>query len=206
MPADSLRHSTRRANLNALLKAPGMGPTALAEALGKPKLRAHISNLAEGKRGIGDQLAKAIEDALELGAGWMDRQHPVAGEALGAPGVAQLLSDPLHSHELPLLTWEFIVQSPVPPIFRAVLPDDALAPDFPAGTEIVWTTRRRASPGRLVLVRDRHGQVHARQCHQGRSPGHWIAAAVSPAYVSFDSTDEGFELIAVYKGRLEPDD
>lgn len=94
----------------------------------------------------------------------------------------------------------------VPDVFVAVLIDDAMAPDYPRGSEIVWTTRRRLAPGRMVLVRDRHGQTHARQCHQGRVPGQWLAAAVNPAYVSFDSVQDQLQLVAVYKGRLEPDD
>lgn len=91
-------------------------------------------------------------------------------------------------------------------LFRLVLVDDALAPELPKGTEVVWTTRRRAAPGRPILLRDQHGQVHARICHQGRMPGHWMAVANHPAYVSFDSSEPGLTVLAVYKGRLEPDD
>ena len=98
------------------------------------------------------------------------------------------------------------MNSTVPEIFRAVLADDALAPEFPRGTEIVWSTRRVIAPGRLALVRDRHGQLHARQCHQGRAPGQWLAAAINPAYVNFDSVQDAIVVVAVFKGRLEPDD
>lgn len=182
------------------------GPSKLAQLLGKPNLKSHLSNLRKGKRGMGDDLAADIEDALSLGRGWMDRQHTVAGELSPTYEVAHNTSHQLVSHALPLMPWEAIVQGKVPEVFRAVLADDALAPEYPAGTEIVWTTKRRAAPGRLILVQDRHGQVHARQCHQGRAPGQWIAAPINPAYLTFDSQEEALTLVAVYKGRLEPDD
>lgn len=94
----------------------------------------------------------------------------------------------------------------VPDLFRTVLTDDALAPDLPRGSEVVWTTRRRIAPGRIMLLRDAHQQVHARVCHQGRSPGTWTANANNSAFVNFSNTDPGLVVLAVYKGRLEPDD
>lgn len=206
MRHDSLRHAVRRANLELVLAQVG-GPTKLAELLGKPDLAAHLTNLRKGKRGIGDKLAADIEDATGKPRGWMDQQHQIAGEATPSYGVAQVLSLGELSNSLPLMSWEALMKdNNTPEVFRAALADNALAPDFPQGTEIVWTTRRKVMPGRLVLVRDRHGTVHARQCHQGRAPGLWIAAAIDPAYVSFDSVEDGLAVVAVYKGRLEPDD
>lgn len=203
----SLRHQIRRANLGRLLEDERIGgPAQLARLMGKPKLKAHLSNLRSGVRGIGDRLAASIERAAGVPPGWMDAQHPLAGEAPAAYVLAQPVSQPPSANSLPLLSWEAIVQGRVPDVFRALLADDALAPDYPAGTEIVWTKHRRAAPGRLILVQDRHGQVHARQCRQGRSPDQWLAAPINSAYLTFDSAEEGLTLIAVYKGRLEPDD
>lgn len=198
----------RRANLASLMTGPSaiINPTDLARAMGKPKMRSHLSNVASGLKGMGDTLAATIESALGLPSGWMDQQHPNAGEGAAQYRVAQNMSQGLVSHDLPMMSWEDLVKRPIPEVFRTILPDDALAPDHPAGTEIVWTTRRRPAPGRLLLVQDRHGQIHARQCHQGRAPGQWIAAPISPAYVAFDSHEEGLQLLAVFKGRLEPDD
>lgn len=203
----SPRHQIRRTNLGRLLDDERIGgPAQLARLMGKPTLKAHLSNLKNGVRGIGDRLAASIERAAGVPPGWMDAQHPIAGEKPAAYALAHPVSHPLSGNGLPLLPWEAIVQGQVPDVFRAVLTDDALAPDFPAGTEIVWTKHRRAAPGRLVLVQDRHGQVHARQCRQGRSPEQWLAAPTNSAYLTFDSAEEGLTLIAVYKGRLEPDD
>lgn len=207
MPLDSPIKAIRRANLvSVTTAAKPVSYTELARLLRKPKMRSHLSNIANGAKGMGDRLAADIESALGLPQGWMDRQHSSAGEPARPYGVAHPVSHGLLSHDLPFMTREEIVQRHVPEVFRTRLDDDALAPEHPAGTEIVWTTRRRPAPGRLLLLKDRHGQVHARLCHQGRAPGQWIAAPINPAYVAFDSQEEGIELLAVYKGRLEPDD
>jgi hypothetical protein len=208
MATDSRRQAIRRINLALIMEAPSIGgPAELARMLGTPKMKGHLSNVKAGRRGMGDDLAKAIEEVTGKPPGWMDEQHPVAGEA-GAPwALAQSLSDPPSSDDLPLLSWEVLMKSAsVPTVFRTVLIDDALAPDLPRGTEVVWTTRRRVAPGRAMLVRDIHGQVHARMCHQGKAPGQWMAASWNPVYASFQSTEEGLTVVAVYKGRLEPDD
>lgn len=72
-------------------------------------------------------------------------------------------------------------------LFVSAMPDDSAAPDFPSGTEIEWSTTKAYQPGSLVLVRDEHGTLHARECRQGHQPGTWVAAAINRAYASFDS-------------------
>lgn len=207
MSTHSPRQTLRRVNLELVLNSREVGgPKKLAEMMNKPNLASHFTTLRKGRRGIGDDLAAAIERATGKPRGWMDEQHPVAGEDPAPYRVAQDLSPPPAFNDLPLIPWGEDIMNNKNEVFRAVLPDNALAPEYPKGTEIVWTTRRRLMPDRLVLVRDRHGQLHARQCHQGRGPGLWIAAAINPSYVSFDSVEDELTLIAVYKGRLEPDD
>lgn len=194
------------ANLAALLKEPRIGGAkGLAELLGRPKMRAHLLNIRDGRRGMGDALAADIEDVTGKGRGWMDRQHTVAGESPPPYSVAHAVSLPDVSDALPLYRWEDIMLKETPDTFRAALVDDALAPQYPRGTEIVWTTRRRAAPGRLVLVRDAHGQLHARQFRQSTLPGRWIAAALNPAFATLEDSDS-LHIVAVYKGVLEPDD
>lgn len=183
------------------------GPAELARLIGKPKMKGHLSNIKSGARDMGDKLAQDIETATGKPTGWMDQQHPVAGEEAASYLVAQVPSYPSAPDDLPILPWEALMTSDtVPDIFRVVLNDDALAPELPRGTEVVWTTRRRVAPGRPMLLRDAHGQVHARMCHQGRTPGHWVAKGATAAFVEFDKAEPGLRVLAVYKGRLEPDD
>lgn len=89
-------------------------------------------------------------------------------------------------------------------LFKTLLPDDSGGPKYPRGHWIVWSTTRQPVVGRLVLVRDAHGRLHAREYHQGAAPGKWHASAPNPAYASFDGDD--LTIVAVYKGQLDPDD
>lgn len=91
-------------------------------------------------------------------------------------------------------------------LFRCALPDDSAEPEYKRGIEILWDTARQARPGRLVLVRDQHEQVHVRQYRQGKAPGHWVAAAINLAYSTLDCAEDGLSIVAVFKGLLEPDD
>lgn len=202
------RRRIRRANLLILITRAG-GATGLARQLGKTdgysKYLLAITAPNPDARGLGDDLAAEIEAKLGLHPGWMDEHHETEGTVAPGAARAQDLSQRALSDDLPLLSWEAVMNAKsVPDIFRTVLPDDALAPDFPRGVEVVWTTRRRAIPGRIVLVTDSHGALHARQCRQGREPGRWLAAAINPSYLSFDSAE--LRLVAVFKGVLEPDD
>lgn len=64
----------RRANLETLIKASESG-SALAEKVGTNA--AYISQLRSknNKRGIGDKLARRLEEAMGKPSGWMDHQH-----------------------------------------------------------------------------------------------------------------------------------
>lgn len=208
MSKDSPLQARRRANLRLAMAPPTVGgPAELARLLGFPKMKSHLSNIKAGRRGMGDDLAQAIEAAIDKPPGWMDQHHPHAGETPAEYKVAHDMSHHLASDDLPMIKWEDLMElDPVPDLFRTILNDDALAPDLPRGTEVLWTTRRRISPGRAMLVRDQHGHVHARICHQGNAPGQWRAIATNAAFLSYDSGDIGVSVVAVYKGRLEPDD
>jgi transcriptional regulator with XRE-family HTH domain len=118
-------------------------------------------------------------------------------------GVAQSMSQsPFDTPSL--LRWEEVVErTKLPAEFRMQMPDDALAPAYGRGLEIVWSTEKAPAIGSLVIVRDKHGQTHVRQYAQGNSPGHWIAAATPPFY-SFDSNKDGLTVMAVAKWRPMP--
>jgi len=106
-----------------------------------------------------------------------------------------------------LMTWnEVIAEVPLPDRFITLMPDDQAAPRCPAGAQCVWSTLKPARPGRIVLAKDRHGQLHAREYKQGKAPGQWIASAVNPAYVSLESEEDGLEVVATLAGVIEGDD
>ena len=119
---------------------------------------------------------------------------------------AQNLSQPIGSDAPILMSWEDIVNGEIREEFKLAVRDEAMTPDYMPGLEIVWSTRRLPKPGRLVLVRDKHDQVHIRRHMQGREPGQWLAVPSNSAYATFDSLADGLVVLAVFKGRLEPDD
>jgi transcriptional regulator with XRE-family HTH domain len=105
------------------------------------------------------------------------------------------------------MTWEQLVSGDIPGpgrLFQLQLIDSALAPELPAGTDLIWSTDKPAAPGSIALVRDRHGQIHARQFRQGTTPGRWIAAATNPSFASFDSEVDGLAIMAVATFRAMP--
>lgn len=89
-------------------------------------------------------------------------------------------------------------------LFSMPLEDDANAPDFPRGQEFIWSTVKPAQIGSLVLVRDKAGQVHARQMRQGKAAQHWIAAPSNVAFASLDSIADGLEVVAVAAYKAMP--
>ncbi len=159
----------------------------------------------KNKSGRAKSVGRILRERLDAHyPGWMQLQRSVEGPNAFQVPEAQVLSHHFVSDDLPILPWEKLMTQAPPEVFRTILPDDALAPDYPRGTELLWTTKRRAMPGRLVLIRDAHKQVHARECRQGREPGRWLAVPTNPAYLAFDSHE--VTLLAVLKARLEPDD
>jgi hypothetical protein len=156
-------------------------------------------------KNIGEQVARKIEQGAHKPEGWLDNRHaPTPGA--GSPPVAHLLSPPIQSDALPTITWEALVGNVPESLFVLALRDDALAPDYPKGTAVVWSKTRAPRPGRLVLVRDAHGRDHARLYQEGKAPGEWHAAALHRGFASLDPKGDGLQVLAVHKGVLEADD
>lgn len=179
----------------------------------KPALDAHrmsVSALADAL-GITYQAVKKVRDGGDFGSTNNLRAARLLGlnpewlatgtgprTGTGAPPVAHPVSHSPRRIEAIRFTWGEIAAmdtGQLGDLFISAMPDDSAAPDFPAGTEIEWSTRKPHQPGSLVLVRDEHGTLHARECRQGHQPGTWIAAAINRAYASFDSPQ--ITLIAV---------
>lgn len=90
-----------------------------------------------------------------------------------------------------LLNRETLMTNPGrgPSTFKTVLEDEALAPERPTGTLMVWDRNLRPTPGRPVLVLDAHGRLHARIYREGKTPGGWHGVPSNPAYAEYGSAD-----------------
>jgi transcriptional regulator with XRE-family HTH domain len=74
IPMSGVR-SFRRVNLGNLIARYG-GQRAFAERVGLSP--AHVSQIMTGRRNVGDQVARRIEQALNRPPGWMDIDHSYA--------------------------------------------------------------------------------------------------------------------------------
>lgn len=112
-----------------------------------------------------------------------------------APGVHPKTPDPAllpEAFNRPVqMTRETLMTDPGrgPSTFKTVLEDDALAPERPAGTVMVWRRDQPPRPGRPILVQDAHGRFHPRIYREGKTPGSWFGSPRDPAYAEFGSED-----------------
>ncbi len=168
------------------------------------------------------QLADALDVRPQHVTNWKARGMPAAMHAAAAKVVRMSIEElaegtPANeyrqAHELshqgfdtpPAMSLEDLMHGAnYPESFTAEVPDGAVAPEFPAGLRLVWSTTKAPQVGSLVIVRNRHGLVAVRQYRQGREPGRWIAAATADAFASFDSIDDGLQVLAVAAWRPMP--
>jgi hypothetical protein len=163
---------------------------------------------------LGAKLFGCDQNWLSSGVGrpnWkFDLAQAAAASGTDSMGpVALPMSYQMEPDGAPLLQWdEVAVGAKENEQFKTVLPDDALGKDYPAGTEILWSTptRRHPKAGRAALVLDDAGRPHARWLGQGDGPSALTAVSLNPLYKSFDGVTERFEIIAVFKAKVEPDD
>lgn len=84
-------------------------------------------------------------------------------------------------------------------LFETEMPDGSGGDKHPRGMKIIWSTTKAPTFGSLVLLRDRHRELHAREYRQGTSPGQWVGAALRDAYRSFHSDHDDCVVVAVAK-------
>ena len=148
-------------------------------------------------------LAAAFGVPLEHLLGGQVEQPPIPTNRPGLRVVVHEVSNPAYMVNPKRLTWEEVVAgAELDQLFQMAIPDDAMAPDYPRGLEMIWSTSKRPQAGSLVLVRVGGSTMHVREFHQGRAPGQWVAASSSRAYASFDSAEHQVEVVAVaaFKG------
>lgn len=173
----------------------GLNPDTLMQVI-KGTLLPPRRDGTRSPRSLGNEAARQIEEAFELGVGWFDEaDSPTVGMPLDMAHVVSLtqFDDP------PLLNWEDLLNAPLPERFTLKLPDDAMAPRAPAGTLVRFVRSSEARQGDGVLVRDAAGNVYFRRLQQ-RTPTHWRAVPANDAFAALDSIADGLVVIAVLTG------
>lgn len=130
------------------------------------------------------------------------REDSRPAQPLQANALAQLASP--SPFMLPVsITWEALMQTDdLPERFVVETPDDALAPNLPRGTAVVFERAGAAQPGECVLVQDNRGARYMRRYVQGVG-GAFTAQALNDAYVTLESGHDGLTVLAVMAWRAE---
>lgn len=154
-------------------------------------------------RQLSSESCRRLETAMKKPTGWMDQQHSHAGPATGVvvTPLAQELSDPTPDDEPLQHTWEFILSADVTALskrFIAAVPDGALAPNTPKGTEYLFASRPTGHPrdSVVVIVQAAGGRRYMRLFF-ALAGGAWEARARDSAYPSLHSERDGLQLLAV---------
>jgi transcriptional regulator with XRE-family HTH domain len=184
--------------LRQAMEGAGMSIADLARALG-------VTYQAVSKvlKGTTNSLTAANNDKaaklLGVNPGWLaiGEGLPVASEVL--PSVAHAMSELSRIVQLQELTWGDLMTADLSGRFALVLRDDALAPEYPAGTSIRFDSKRAPRPGWPVLVKDAAGAFYVRDYIEGAG-GRWRAEARQRGYAAFDSQTDGLQLVGTMYG------
>lgn len=147
---------------------------------------------------------------LELGDGpepdWTPEQHTIGGAQSGGrpPSLAHQMSQQQESIDPPTITWESVLSSQElrHKRFKLAMPDDALSPDTPAGTMLIFSAEKTPRVGDGVLVSALDGQRYIRMYAEGPG-GTWEARARHEGYLSLNSARDGLQLLATVEARVD---
>lgn len=162
---------------------------------------AMLRQMLKGIRPITEKTVEKWSGLVKVGR-WFEEGAeelaPTVNSDLVFP-LAHGVSQPSATVEVPHLTWTDLMTGtkPLPPTFDVTLTDDAMAPDFPEGTVITFSTQE-GEPRALdcVLVQDGDGQVFFRE-YRLKKPGVWHAAALNPGYEPLDAAAERLQVLAI---------
>lgn len=152
---------------------------------------------------LAEKSARAWEGRLRMPLNHLDQED--------GPQVAETPPTYVVAHEMshlpftlpPTLSWEAVMQSKeLPARFVVQVPDAALEPNLPRGTEVVFERASQAAPGECVLVEDGQGGRYVRRYVQGVG-GAFKAQAINDAYVTLESARDGLTVLAVMAWRAE---
>lgn len=147
----------------------------------------------EGSRKDGLSRPGGLRLPMTAGAGDAD-----TGEYLAhGMSLSEEIVEPRH------LSWDDVMTGPLPGDFKLTIEDDAMAPEFPTGTVVVFSTTAgepRARDGVLVVDRDRN--VYFRE-YRIKRPGHWQAAALNAGYDPLDSELHGLKVLAIMTSYIK---
>lgn len=189
----------RRINFQRLCEDKGLSYADLSRDMGR-RASYWRDLLTDPAKSFGEKIAREIESHWGLPRHWLDERH------LPGAGVAQSLSlESINLPRKPMSLRELENMKSLPQSFEVTLVDDAMAPDFPAGTVVTFASGGAASFGHRVLVRDPRGGLHFRLYAQSQAD-EWIAKPLNErgAFLAFEPKRDGARVVAVKTGHFVP--
>lgn len=208
-------------NLKSLMRARLWKPADLARALlRKPQ---QVNAWLSGTRGIGEQLARDIEERLGLARYALDdRGTPDAGgdQALRASPKSATLLERIHQlKEVPVLQWNDVdallgvensaLKNKAPHLESyavcsskakfVCMPDDSMAPEINAGDHILFDPTEVPRAGEVVLVRvpGVPSPEYFVRRYRPKTATVFEAAADNPAHLPLSSAIDDAEVVGV---------
>lgn len=186
------------ARLQLAMEEARMSVGAFAKAMGITYQAA--KKAADGKtRSLTASNNERAAKLLGVNAGWL-----ATGIGPRKPPPSSAMAHPLSDlspivQSVTRLKWETMTMGDMLDRFEVLLPDDALAPDFPKGTVMRFDSERPPKPGWPCVVKDAAGKFYARD--YGVAAGaEWTATARSRGYAPLSSTADGLQFVASMYG------
>lgn len=169
----------------------------LARAIGATDQRVHNWKVRGIPRAEHWHVAQALGWSVETLMGREIKETPRVEYGVAHPLSHTKFDDPSS------LTWEDVkVNKALPTLFTCSMPDDALAPDTPKGTVVLFAVGdAELVPGVGVIVEDGAGDRHVR-IYRPRVGGDWIAWARNDNYPTLESKRHSLKVIAVARNRM----
>lgn len=201
--------------LRAARMAAGLSQVELAK-----RVQLSQSTIAAAERtGHGSRQTPQIAHALGVDAHWLatgDGTNDKPAKAQAAQYPTLMTGHPLvarekgpQAHQLSdissivtptLMSWDDLMRQPLPKTFLLELGDDAMSPEFPSGSRVVFSTEEgKPRAGDAVLLMDRDGNTFFR-VFRPRTPEHWAAAPLNEDHQTLDSRSDGLTVLAVKVG------
>lgn len=195
----------------ALIQAKGMTVNQAAQAMSPHAFQPTLNKFVNGKverpsRATAETIARYLRIPIDAIYDEAAAQRVAAERGLmrgaipptadpSSKGVAHSVA--VQAFTMPAsVTWgELMSGAAVREFFVTDIPDDALAPQHPKGTRIIFKAGPTHRFGAVVLVADRMGTRHLRINAQGVG-GAWSARALNPAYASLESERDGLIVLA----------
>ncbi len=208
-----------------LLKAQGLTSNSLARRLGRASLQSQIYKYIHGQvpsprmetaRPIAahlgipveamydDRVATRLAGDMGLSEGGEGLKNVIAAQipTEGFPSVTGDSNSSIKTLQTPRLG-ELMTRQPseLDDVFYVELDDNAMAPDFPAGTIIKFDKRKLHVFGSRVLLRDSRGEYHFRTFAQAAHDS-WRGLAKNDAFRDIEPTRDGAVVVATKAGHI----